>query len=75
MCFSGDAWPTFTDNVTTSIQKITGVDVRARYTKDIQVLRDRVDNLLLQVRNYESPANSYPHIQVERSAQRRASAA
>lgn len=46
--FSGDAWLTFVDNVTTSIQKVTGVDARTRYAKDIQVLRDRVDSLLRQ---------------------------
>lgn len=73
--FSGDAWLTFVDNVTTSIQKVTGVDARTRYAKDIQVLRDRVDSLLRQVRNYELPTSSYPHTRVECSAQGRASAA
>ncbi|KAL4076318.1 armadillo-type protein [Scleroderma citrinum] len=43
-----DAWIVFIDHITTSIQKVTGNDVRTHYAKDIQMLRDRVDSLSRQ---------------------------
>ncbi|KAI6166225.1 armadillo-type protein [Pisolithus thermaeus] len=50
-----DAWGIFVEHVLASIRKVTGRDVRTWYTADIQLLRDRVEDLTRQVWSRELP--------------------